>query len=580
MSVSRSASGQVRAGQPRFGHPSFSFNRFDRIDHPNRLSGPIVPRRAPSPPRYRRHRRERGMLTGYGRLLLGLLVALTLIGALAARGVAAADAPMGNGAAVVAQGVSTMPSGSLVWRVIRDTAPTGDAAPVLERALGFAITENGPILIEDTGTGGLSQLGPGEAAFVPEGAAQRHVGVGEGPSSYVRIGLVDPVEADYTAGGDVLAVSDVFAAPAGARDIELSYAALDEGDEVTIAVAAGPVAVVVLSGEAESEGTEIATGDAAVVEPGGALTLTANADETAVYVAAIGPEVVVGGGPEVAQADPGGAANGTLTLDVFEAGCINDYPVQDLLYLQEQCNLPMTSRTVVVSTSAGEVGSTSFALAGDARMLAQFTNLPAGDTAYILGDDPANFEFRTMYCGDLATGEFTQPQNAAVQLPAAGGATCFIFYTIIGYGDGGVPTPETAPDANPNPNDAAGSGYVDLFEIGCDAVQPGLGFQELRATCLTQLPSRQVWLGTSTGESIATTAPMGAPAADMRATFDPVRAGNISLHLGGHEASGWVLVSAFCGNPNGGGLVPVQNPAHHALADGEYYACVAFYGVG
>ena len=533
------------------------------------------------PPRHRR--RSRGMLTGYGRLLLGLLAALTLIGALAARGVAAADAPMGNGVAVVAQGVSTMPSGNLVWRVIRDTAPNGDAAPVLERALGFAVTERGPILIDDRGTGApsLIQLGPGEAAFVPEGAQQRHVGFGEEPSSYVRIGLVDPVEAEYTAGGELLAVSEVFTAPAGARDIELSYAALDEGDDVTVAVAAGPVAVVVLDGEAEAEGTTIAAGEAAIVEPGGNLTLTGEEDGTAVYVAAIGPEIAVPG-PEIVQVagDAGDASNGTVTLDVFEAGCINDYPVQDLLYLQEQCNLPMTPRTVIVSTGAGEVGTTSFALAGDPRMLAQFTNLPAGDTAYILGDDPANFQFRTMYCGDLATGEFVQPQNAAVQLPAAGGATCFIFYKIISYGDGGVPAPETAPDANPNPNpnDTAGSGYVDLFEIGCDAAQPGLGFQEPRASCLTQLPSRQVWLGTSAGESIATTAPMGAPAADMRATFDPVQAGNISLHLGGHEASGWVLVNAFCGDPNGGGLVPVQNPAHHALADGEYYACFAFYG--
>ncbi len=111
---------------------------------------------------------------------------MTLLGALAVRSVSAADAPQGNGVAVVAQGLATMPAEQLVWRVIRDTALNGAEAPVLERALGFAITEQGPIVIEDASAGALSQVGPGEAAFIPEGAQQRHIGFGEGPSSYVR----------------------------------------------------------------------------------------------------------------------------------------------------------------------------------------------------------------------------------------------------------------------------------------------------------------------------------------------------------------------------------------------------------
>jgi hypothetical protein len=135
-------------------------------------------------------------------------------------------------------------------------------------------------------------------------------------------------------------------------------------------------------------------------------------------------------------------------------------------------------------------------------MLAQFTGLPAGAFAVIYGEDPANFQFRTMFCGDIATGQIIQPQNSAVQLPNAGGATCFVFYKVIEYGDG--------PEANPNaPSDPAGSGVVDLFEVGCENVQPGLSFQELRAVCTTQLPARQVVLGTSAGESLATTATAG-----------------------------------------------------------------------
>ena len=126
------------------------------------------------------------------------------------------------------------------------------------------------------------------------------------------------------------------------------------------------------------------------------------------------------------------------------------------------------------------------------------------------------------------------------------------------------------------PSDTAGSGVVDLFEVGCENVQPDLSFQELRAACDIQLPARQVWLGTSAGESIATTAPMGGGLPDMRATFDPVRAGSISLHVGGHDSNGWTLFATYCGNPSGSGVVPIQNPGY-LLADGEYYACFSFF---
>ncbi len=204
--------------------------------------------------------------------------------------------------------------------------------------------------------------------------------------------------------------------------------------------------MVVLDGAVDVAGTAVAAGEDAALDTGGKLTVTAATDDTRVYIAAIGPEILLGSEPEV------------------------------------------------VRTGSGDAGS----------------------------------------------------------------------------------APEIVPDANPNPSDTAGSGGVDLFEVGCDAVQPGLSFQDLRAACTTQVPSRTVWLGTSAGESIATTAPMGAPAADMRVTFDPVRAGNSSLFLGGLEGEGWALVTTYRGNPNAGGVAPVQNPGN-VLADGEYYACFSFY---
>ena len=113
----------------------------------------------------------------------------------------------------------------------------------------------------------------------------------------MRIGLVDPAEAEYTAGGDLLAISPVFAAPAGLRDVELSYAEMEEGDDVEIAIATGSVAVVVLNGSVDAAGAEIVAGDAATLDAGDSLELIALEDETMVYVAAIGPEIVLGRRP-------------------------------------------------------------------------------------------------------------------------------------------------------------------------------------------------------------------------------------------------------------------------------------------
>lgn len=506
------------------------------------------------------HRLQR--LLSSGHVMIALFVALALAGPLGRTAGAQVQADeggglMGGNLAVVAQGVAAFPADPVVWRVVRDSAPLAADASTLERALGFAIADTAPILIADDGSGALSQLGVGEAAFIPEGAAQRHIAGGDAAAPYVRIGLVDQAEAQYTAGGELLTAGAPFANPGGQRDIDLLYGRLAEDEDATVAETGFPTALVVTNGSIDAavgdQVFSLAAGEATTLA--GTLTIIATAEGSTFYAAVIGDEVSVAGGG--AQSD-----DGTVGLDIFTAGCVEPEPGSSLQELADSCTLTPPSSTVVVSTDAGDFSTDTLPITGDSRMMAQLTGLPANSFATILGDDPAGYQFLTMFCGDIATGQFIQPQNSAVQLPGAGGVTCFIYYLAI----------ET--DAPVGTGDSAGSGTVDLFEVGCADYQPGRSFQELRATCDSQVPARQVVLGTTAGELVATTAPMGDPLPDMRATFDPVAAGGITVQ--GAQPEGWVFAAGYCGNPNLGGVELIQNPGH-LLEDGEYWACFYFY---
>src|SRR5688572_997256 len=122
-------------------------------------------------------------------------------------------------AEIVASGRSAMPSDPVAWRVVRDTAFAASDSAFKERALGFAIADQGELELIGDGIGPTVEIAPDGAGFIPEAVHQIHVSPSGQPTSYLRIGLVPPVDAGYTAGGELVYPGDGFAAPGGEREL-------------------------------------------------------------------------------------------------------------------------------------------------------------------------------------------------------------------------------------------------------------------------------------------------------------------------------------------------------------------------
>jgi hypothetical protein len=150
---------------------------------------------------------------------------------------------------VYASGISAIPTEELVWRLVADRAsPIGDGEP-LERALGFAMATSGPIRIFDDAAGTEMYLQMGESAFVREAAFERRESLNQHPTPYLRIGLVPPVDASYTAGGGLIYASrERFAAPAGERLIELVGATLGMKEQAELPNTGTPTLVLSTAG--------------------------------------------------------------------------------------------------------------------------------------------------------------------------------------------------------------------------------------------------------------------------------------------------------------------------------------------
>lgn len=188
----------------------------------------------------------------------------------------------------------------MAWRVVRDVAEVGDAAGFERRALGFAVNSTlfNDLLLTDQPTGSAYRLGPGEAAFVREGTMQRRESLGDGPDSYLRIGLA-PVAKVNDAGGDRLAFAGPgFATPPGQTTLTLQRIAFDAGDTAYVTPGSGQALVLVEHGELEIEQGEAAPRERMQTVVGsdtsyairslmGGTTLFAMVDATSVLVASI-----------------------------------------------------------------------------------------------------------------------------------------------------------------------------------------------------------------------------------------------------------------------------------------------------
>jgi hypothetical protein len=367
--------------------------------------------------------------------LLALAAALLAIAAGAALGLGTAlaqtadqSSPAQGHASVVAQGVTTMPTGDIAWRVTRATTPPqGDRTR--RDGPGFIVTETGTLLLNDVSGGRQTRLSATEATFVPAGAPPEEIPLGDAPLAYDRIDLV-PVSAVNDPGSDAMVfVGQPFVSPGGNRDLDLVRDVLAADETVTLPLAtnAAPVLFLVTAGEVELAPAEDATaapvplaaGQAAAL--GGAVTVRASDPGGASYVTAVvGPEV-----PAIlaqAASPTPTPAPAPASLTVLATVCPAAY--EGTNYAAD-CVEPVADITLTLSNAA-----TGFSL--DATTAADgslaFTDLAAG--AYDLtGGVPGEFATQVVSCVD-ESGSTVNAQSQSetpgttITLAAGSAVTC------------------------------------------------------------------------------------------------------------------------------------------------------------
>jgi hypothetical protein len=178
--------------------------------------------------------------------------------------------PAQGGAQVIAQGLSELPSGSLVWRVVeRQALPRGEAQPG-ERVTSYVIARDESILLTNVDANGVmtdvAYLAPGEAYLVPEGTTQIRSSLSDQPATYISFELVPADAADQTGSGTLLFTTPAFEAPEGLRDVDLVANVLGAGEESTIPYTGGPVSVFATDGLIDI--TNVNTGETTTLQPG------------------------------------------------------------------------------------------------------------------------------------------------------------------------------------------------------------------------------------------------------------------------------------------------------------------------
>ncbi len=256
-------------------------------------------------------------------LLLIILIATPISLVTAQQGLFDRQSPATGHAQVVTQGISELPEGEVVWRLVERSARPREFAKPGNRVLGFILATEDPVLLSNVNDAGeledVARLAPGESYLVKGGTRQVRASMGENSVTYLAYELVPAEDADDTNGGTLLFVSDPFVAPSGARDIDLVRNVLEEGETATLPNTGESVAILATEGAIDilpsgGRGRTIEAGEGAIFEPGEleieAVTPTASAggvraqiamftsslqddDEVgaAYVVAVIGPEI-------------------------------------------------------------------------------------------------------------------------------------------------------------------------------------------------------------------------------------------------------------------------------------------------
>ena len=234
--------------------------------------------------------------------LVYILVIVALVRAAIPISSAAQDdgrySPASGHAAVIAQGVMTLPAGDVVWRTVRARAVEREAAPFEQRALGFVLATDGSLLLTDQETGKQVRLGTGEAALVGEGTVQQRASLTGQPVDYLSLELTSTDAPAPSDGAIVLQPGAPFSSPSGLRDLDLVSDVMSTGETLSIPGTGASNVILVTAGAAEvaqsgADPVVLLAGEAASfsgdfsVEP----AATGGVGSASIVIAMIGPEV-------------------------------------------------------------------------------------------------------------------------------------------------------------------------------------------------------------------------------------------------------------------------------------------------
>ncbi len=345
-----------------------------------------------------------------------LLLAVLLVASATLSPVARAQdgwQPVAGEGLVVAQGVSALPAGDVLWRTVRGRALPAGEAEFVRRSLGFVVATGGPILLVDGERGEQVRLGTGEAAFVRDGALQQRASLSEQPVGYLAVELT-AADAPSPAGGEtVLQPGQPFPASEGLRDIDLLAAVLsgdrvldipDSGGRNVLLVTAGAAS----AGQPDGGSATLLAGEAAGF--GGPLVVTAagtNPEQSAtVVVAIIGPAVPEPAGspasevtspdatahpPATPAAAVGGEISGSIAVEVF--GCPAGMTPETVI--PGAC-VPVADAAEVVLSGAALAAPLTLADAEPTAGGFSWGNLPAGDYSMALAVLPDGYASWTL----------------------------------------------------------------------------------------------------------------------------------------------------------------------------------------
>ena len=235
-----------------------------------------------------------------------LVLAVTPAGLLTAQEFSDRNTSPASGTAqVVAQGLTELPDGDLVWRLVeREALPRLDAETG-ERVTGWVFArEESIILMNEIGDElvDVARLAPGEAYLVQGGTKQSRASESDEPATYLSFELVPADLADSTGSGRLIWATSAFTPPDGQRDLDLVANRLPMGQSSEIPFLGGQIAIVAVDGVLEvtsADGTTVtlSAGEAEVFETG--VTVTSGGNQSAGGINAFAPSFQAGEGEAI-----------------------------------------------------------------------------------------------------------------------------------------------------------------------------------------------------------------------------------------------------------------------------------------